>query len=256
MDKILVSIAGFDPSGGAGVLLDVSVFRRFGFFGAGLLTSVTAQNSRSVEAVRCLGGRFLWRQYETLVRDVKLSGIKIGMLGGSGILATLGRILADHPGLPIVVDPVFRSSSGRWLLEKKSVSSFLDRIRGKITLLTPNLFEASLISGITLSGPGNMKEAARKIVDLLAAACLIKGGHLAGQAVDVLYDGRRFTLFPHKKIPMEVHGTGCFLSSSLLCYLVMKKPMVEACSLAIQFTREAMKKAVRRGKRRAAFAKY
>jgi len=256
LDKVLVSIAGYDPSGGAGVLLDSAVFRRFGFPGAGLLTAVTAQNSRTVAAVRCLGGSFLYRQYETLVQDVGLAGIKVGMLGGPGNIAALGRILANHEGLPVVVDPVFRSSSGRWLLDKKAVPSYLDKIKGRITLLTPNLDEASLIFGRRLRKPVDMKEAARKIVDLVAAPCLIKGGHLAGKAEDVLYDGRRFFLFPHKRIAKDVHGTGCFLSSSLLCYLVMKKSLVEACSLASEFTQAAMKKAVHLGKGRAIFLEF
>jgi hydroxymethylpyrimidine/phosphomethylpyrimidine kinase len=253
LHKILLSIAGYDPSGGAGVLLDIAVFRHFGFPGAGLLTAVTAQNSRTVTAVRSLGGPFLYRQYETLVQDRDVAGIKVGMIGGPGNIKALKRILVNHRGLPTVVDPVFRSSSGRWLLEKESVRGYLDQIKGRITLLTPNLDEASLISGQRLKKSEDMKTAARKICDRVAAPCLIKGGHLVGSAVDVLYDGRRFFLFPHKRIPLEVHGTGCFLSSSLLCYLVMKKSVVDACSLAIEFTQAALKKAVRLGKGRAIF---
>jgi hydroxymethylpyrimidine kinase/phosphomethylpyrimidine kinase len=256
LDKTLVSIAGYDPSGGAGVLLDIAVFRRFGFPGAGLLTAVTAQNSRTVAAVRRLSGLFLLSQYETLVQDVDIAGIKVGMLGGPGNAKALRRILAKHPELPVVIDPVFRSSSGRWLLEKRAVRSYLDQIKGRITLLTPNLDEASLISGRSLKKPEDMKTAARSICDRVASPCLIKGGHLAGSAVDVLYDGRQFFLFPHKKIPLEVHGTGCFLSSSLLCYLAKKKSVVEACSLAIEFTQAALKKAVRLGKGRATLLEF
>jgi hydroxymethylpyrimidine kinase/phosphomethylpyrimidine kinase len=256
LPKILVSIAGYDPSGGAGVLLDIAVFRRFGFPGAGLLTAVTAQNSRTVAAVRSLGGPFLFRQYETLVRDVDIAGIKVGMLVGPGNLKALRRILINHEGLPVVVDPVFRSSSGRWLLEKKAVPSYLDQIKGRITLLTPNLDEASLIFGRSLKRPEDMKTAARSISERVAAPCLIKGGHLAESAVDVLYAGRRFFLFPHKKIHREVHGTGCFLSSSLLCYLVKKKSVVEACSLAIEFTQAALKNAVPLGKGQAILLEF
>jgi hydroxymethylpyrimidine kinase/phosphomethylpyrimidine kinase len=256
LDKVLASIAGYDPSGGAGVLLDIAVFRHFGFAGAGLLTAVTAQNSRTVAAVRCLSGRFLLQQYETLLRDVDLAGIKVGMLGGPTNIASLGRILANHQGLPIVVDPIFRSSSGKWLLDKRAVGPFLDRIKGRITLLTPNLDEASLISGRRLKKPEEMKQAARRISEILAAPCLIKGGHLAGKPVDVLYDGRRFFLFPHKRIPKDVHGTGCLLSSSVLCYLVRKKPLDKACFLAAEFSRAALKKAVDLGRGRAVFLDF
>lgn len=257
MAEVLVSVAGFDPSGGAGVLLDVAVFRSFGFPGAAVLTAVTAQNSRSVQAIRNLGGRFLGRQYETLVEDVALAGVKVGMLGGLENIAVLGRILDDQRHLPIVVDPVFRSSSGRWLLEKKSIPAYLDRIKGRITLLTPNLDEAALISGRPLRRPEDMQEAALLIAERVASPCLVKGGHLAaGKVVDVLCDGQRCVPFPHGKRAEDVHGTGCLLSSSLLCYLVMRKPLIEACSLAIDFTQRAMKRARRLGKGRAVFTVF
>lgn len=251
--RALLSIAGYDPSSGAGVLLDVAVFRRFGFLGTGILTAVTAQNSRQVTDVRCLGRHFLLSQYETLVRDVSPSGVKVGMLGCRGNIPALGRILAKHPDVPIVVDPVFRSSSGRWLLEKDAVPSYLAQIKGRISILTPNLNEAALISGRRLKDQEGMKEAARRIVDLIAAPCLVKGGHLARRVADVLYDGRQFFLFPHEKVPGDVHGSGCFLSSSLLSYLVMGKSLVEACALASEFTEAALRKAVRLGKGREIF---
>jgi len=253
MPKVLLSIAGYDPSSGAGVLLDIAVFRRFGFLGTGILTAVTAQNSRRVADVRCLGRSFLLNQHETLIRDVSPSGIKVGMLGCRGNIPALGRILAHHPDIPIVVDPVFRSASGRWLLEKEAVPSFLSRIKGRISVLTPNLNEAALISGLRLTGPEAMKEAARRIVDLIAAPCLVKGGHLTRRIVDVLYDGRQFSLFPQVRVSGDVHGTGCFLSSSLLSYLVMGKKLEKACNLASEFTGNALRKARRLGKGRKMF---
>ncbi len=253
MDNVLASIAGYDPSGGAGVLLDIAVFRRFGFPGAGLLTALTAQNSRTVDEIRCLGGRFLLQQYKTLIQDMDFAGIKVGLLGGPGNIAALRRILSAHKGLPIVVDPVFRSSSGKWFLDRKYISAFLDGIRGRITILTPNLDEAGLILGRRPRKPEDMESAARRIAERIAAPCLLKGGHLAGQVVDVLYDGRRLFLFPHQRIAREVHGTGCFLSSGLLCFLVMKKSLPKACSLAIDFSQAAFHKAVRLGKGRAIF---
>src|SRR4030067_1624518 len=230
-NKVLLTIAGYDPSSGAGVLLDIAVFRRFGFPGTGILPSVTAQNSLRVTDIRCLGGRFLFKQYSTLVRDISPAGIKVGMLGCRQNIPALGRILAQHPDLPIVVDPVFRASSGRWLLEKEAIPSYLSRIKGRISILTPNLYEAALISGRRLREPEAMKEAARRIVDRIAVPCLVKGGHLAGSVVDVLYDGRQFYLFPHEREPGDVHGTGCFLSSRLRSYLVMGKSLAEAGAL-------------------------
>jgi hydroxymethylpyrimidine/phosphomethylpyrimidine kinase len=253
MERVLLSIGGYDPSSGAGVLLDIAVFRRFGFLGTGILTAVTAQNSRHVTDVRCLGGLFMFSQYKTLVQDVSPSGIKVGMLGCRRNIPALGRILARHRDIPIVVDPVFRSSSGRWLLEKEAVPSYISQIKGRISVLTPNLIEAALISGRRLRDPEAMKEAARRIVDRIAAPCLVKGGHLVRGVMDVLYDGRQLYLFPHEKVPLDVHGSGCFLSSSLLSYLVMGKPLAEACALASEITQMALRKAVRLGKGRKIF---
>jgi len=248
--KALLAIAGYDPSSGAGVLLDIAVFRRFGFYGTGILTSITAQNSRRVTDIRCLDGRFLFKQHETLVQEISPAGIKVGMLGCRQNIPVLGRILAKYPEIPIVVDPVFRSSSGLWLLEKEAVPSYLSRLKGRISILTPNLAEAALISGLRPKNPEDMKEAALRIADRIAAPCLVKGGHLAQRITDVLYDGRRFYLFPRKKVQGDVHGTGCFLSSSLLSYLAMGKPLAEACALASEFTGEALRRAVRMGRGR------
>jgi len=253
MPKVLLSIAGYDPSSGAGVLLDIAVFRRFGFLGTGILTAVTAQNSRRVADIRCLGRRFLLDQHKILIRDVSPSGIKVGMLGGRENISALGRILARHQDIPIVVDPVLRSTSGRWFLEKEAVPAYLSRIRGRISVLTPNLDEAALISGLRLTGLDAMKEAAHRIVDLIAAPCLVKGGHLRRTIVDVLYDGRQFFLFPQERMSGDVHGTGCFLSSSLLGYLVKGKTLETACRLATEFTGTALRKALRLGKGRKIF---
>jgi hydroxymethylpyrimidine kinase/phosphomethylpyrimidine kinase len=252
--KVLLSIAGYDPSAGAGALLDVSVFRRFGFAGTAILTAVTAQNTQGVEEMRCLAARFLNRQHRTLVKDFAIAGIKVGMIGCRKNIPALGRILAEHADIPIVVDPVFRSSSGRWLLERKAVPEFALALRGRLSLLTPNLDEAELIARYKVRDLNGMKEAAARIFDLVGAPCLVKGGHLEKRAVDALFDGRRCYLFKGQKINRDVRGTGCFLSSTLLCYLVKGYSLPEACALASAWTRRAIRKSVRLGKGRAVFS--
>jgi hydroxymethylpyrimidine/phosphomethylpyrimidine kinase len=253
MKRALLSIAGYDPSSGAGVLLDVAVFRRFGFVGTAILTSLTAQNSRRVRGVRCLDGRWLLSQYAALKEDIPPSGIKVGMLGCRENIPALESILNQHRDIPVVVDPVLRSSSGRWLLERGAVPAFLKAIRGRISVLTPNLHEASLISGRRLENAEAMKEAARRIVDRTAAPCLVKGGHLASRIADILYDGAEFFVFTHDRVPGEFHGTGCFLSASILGYLALGKPLPEACGLAAEITVSALRDAVRFGKGRNIF---
>lgn len=231
-------------------MADVAVFRNLGFAGMGILTAVTAQNTRKVHRILCLPPRFLERQYQILASDIRLSGIKVGMLGCRKNLAVLSRILGDRKGLPAVADPVFRASSGRWLLEKTAVKSYLGAVKGRISVLTPNLAEAALASGRAVRNVLEMKEAARVIAASIEAPCLVKGGHLAGDAVDVLFDGKDFSLFERKKIEADIHGTGCLHSSSLLCFLVRGHSLAEACGLAATWTHRAIRNSSRIGKGR------
>lgn len=248
--KALLSVAGYDPSSGAGVLLDIAVFGRLGFLGTGILTAVTAQNPAEVREFRCLPAAFLFSQFRTLVDQVPLSGIKVGMLGCRKNIPALGRILSESQRLPIVVDPVFRSSSGKWLLEKEAIPFYIKQLRGRTTVLTPNLDEAALLSGRKVRNLEEMKDAAKKISDLVAAPCLLKGGHLEKKVIDLLYDGKTFRTFENEKIKKKVHGTGCFHSSSLLCFLVKGYPLPIASGLASDFTRMAVARATPLGKSR------
>jgi hydroxymethylpyrimidine kinase/phosphomethylpyrimidine kinase len=251
--RTLLSMAGYDPSGGAGVLLDIAVFRHLGFLGMGVLTAVTAQNTGGVLEFRCLPARFVLNQYKALAREVSFAGIKVGMVGCRGNLRALAAVLRDNRNVPIVVDPVFRSSSGAWLLDRAAVPAYVSGIRGKITLLLPNLAEASLLTGRTVANPKDMGEAARRIAELFDSACLVKGGHLKKGVLDILFDGERLHIFKKKRIGREVHGTGCFLSSSVLGYLVKGWSLVQACEAASALTSAAIKRAVRTKNRRYAF---
>ncbi len=244
----LLSIAGYDPSSGAGVLLDLALFRRFGYRGMGVLTAVTVQNTRKVKEFRCLPAPFISSQYRTLAEEISFAGIKVGMIGCRKNLPVLSAILAENNDIPVVADPVFRSTSGAWLLEKKAIPSFVSKIRGKISVLTPNLEEAGLICGCRVKNLEEMKEAARIISDRVESSCYIKGGHLEKRAVDLLFDGKSVHLFEKEKIRKNVHGTGCFLSASLLCYLAKGHPLVKACELASGLVHKGITMAVRVGK--------
>ena len=249
----LLSIAGYDPSGGAGIHLDIRVFEHLGFRGYGVLTSVTAQNTAKLDKAAPLPRQLVRAQYDALRREVRFAGIKVGMAGSLGNLAEAARILARNPSIPRVVDPVFRSSSGIRLLETGAIPRFLDLLDGKATLITPNLDEASaLISGGRIRTPDDMKEAARRIFDSSGVPCLVKGGHLEGVAVDVLYDGR-FGVFRHARIARSVHGTGCYLSAAILGYLAEGHGLGDACHRGIALTASGIRKAVPAGKRRMAF---
>jgi hydroxymethylpyrimidine kinase/phosphomethylpyrimidine kinase len=246
----LLTIAGYDPTGGAGVLLDTAVFRRSGFPGLGLITAITVQNTASVSSFRCVLAPSLLSQYRSLARDVRFGGIKVGMLGCAAQLSAAAKILRSNPGLPRVVDPVLRSSSGRRLLDKQGVRRLLTAFRGAVSIVTPNLDEACLLSGCRADSLETMKEAAERIAEAVEAAVVIKGGHLPGRAINVLFDGRRFHLYGRQRLRREVHGTGCFFSSTILARLAKGDTLAEAVQASTEATHRAIRDAVSLGKGR------
>jgi hydroxymethylpyrimidine kinase/phosphomethylpyrimidine kinase len=169
-----------------------------------------------------------------------LAGIKIGMLGGRRNIQALSRILDLAEGIPRVIDPVFRSTSGTWLLDKKSLPDYVAALKGKASLFTPNIPEAELILGRPVRDVKGMKSAALSLYERVRIPCLVKGGHLSRGAADILYDGRRCVLFAHEKIRKDVHGTGCFLSSTALAYLAKGWPLERACRRAVEQTVRAI----------------
>jgi hydroxymethylpyrimidine/phosphomethylpyrimidine kinase len=248
---VLLSFAGFDPSAGAGVLLDVRVFRGRGFHGAAVVTALTVQNTSRVTAVEPVPGRLVRAQYNSLAKDMRFAGMKVGMAGSAVNLTVIGRILARRPDIPRVVDPVFAASSGAPLLEKDAVASFLAAVRRRATVLTPNLAEAARLSGRPVRTPEDMGEAAEIIFDRTQVACVVKGGHLEGDPLNLLFDGRRVHLFGKRRLDKDVHGTGCFFSASLLAYLARRNDLAEACRLATEATHRAILKAAPVGRGRA-----
>jgi len=248
MKKVLLSVAGFDPSGGAGVLMDIRIFESLGFRGMAVLTALTVQNTIEVRSVLPLPAAVIRNQYEALASDVRPAGIKSGMLGSKEGVAALRRILSRHPGLPRVVDPVLRSSSGASLLESGLRSAFLTAVRGNASILTPNLAEASWLAGIPVRNPADMREAARAVFDVIGVPCLVTGGHLPKRAVDILYDGRSESSFEHEKLRRDVHGTGCCLSSAVLGYLARGRSLESACGLASEFVHGAIRRSAKAGR--------
>lgn len=241
MKKALLSIGGYDPSSGAGVVLDAKVFESLGFHGMGLVTAVTAQNTRAVKDCFALSPVLLRSQFEALKEDISIFGIKVGMIASRRLIPVVSEILASAPGIPRVVDPVFKSTSGAWLIEENAVRTYASALVGKATVITPNMAEASLIARMPVRDIPDMREAARRIHDFIGFAVLVKGGHLPNRAVNVLYDGKDFHMFKAGKLRREVHGTGCFFSSSLLGFLAGGFPLEQSSRLAAELTRKGIK---------------
>ncbi len=253
MKKALLSIAGYDPSGGAGVLLDIAVFARLGFHGFGALTAVTAQDPRRVARVFPLPARTVGEQVGRLAATTAFSGIKVGMIGSAANLEAVARILSRNVRVPRVVDPVFRSTSGALLLEKRAWPRFLDALEGRADLITPNLDEAEVLTGRRVRSVAAMSLAAERIALRSGIPCLVKGGHLRGHAVDVLHDGRQSTTFEHHRTAKDVHGTGCYLSSAILGHLARGRPLEDACLRGIADVEKAIRAAVPAGENRWVF---
>jgi hydroxymethylpyrimidine kinase/phosphomethylpyrimidine kinase len=240
---LLVSVAGFDPSGGAGVLLDTAVFRARGFRAAAVLTAVTVQNTAGVRRVHALPARLVRDQWRALAEDGPIAGFKVGMSGSAENQRLIVRELARHPGLPKVIDPILRSTSGSSLSGASGFRGFLESLRGGVTLLTPNREEAAALSDRPVRSVRDMETAARIIFETGGAACLVKGGRLPGAAVDVLFDGHRTCLFSRPFLSAGVHGTGCHLSASILGYLAQGRSLPESVRRAAAATHAAMRKA-------------
>ena len=250
----LLTIAGFDPSGGAGVLLDAAVFRSFGCDASAVLTAATVQNSAAVFQVRPFPPAYVRAQFKALLREQPFCGLKVGMAGSAANLEEIARLLAGQARIPRVVDPIFRSSSGRRLAGAADPPSVLRAFRENASVLTPNLEEAALLSGRPVRTVAEMGTAAAEIFDRTGVPCLVKGGHLPGEAVNLLYDGTRTVLFGHKKIRRDVHGTGCLFSAALLASLVRTNDLVAAARAATDWTRLAIRSASPSGRGRAVFS--
>lgn len=249
MRKTLLTVAGFDPSGGAGIILDIKVFELLGFQGLSIITSNTVQNTKNVKKFFPQKSEVIVEQFETLREDIKIEGIKVGMIGGAENLSAVEYILNSLKNVPRVVDPVFKSSSGEWLIEKKAIEEYKEKIIPLSEIITPNILEASLITQIEIKNLDDIKKAAEQIFTKWKVKSIIKGGHLDSEnAVDVAYDGNEFYFLEKNKVKEKVHGTGCFFSSALLGFLCKNNSFPEACKLAKEITYQAIKNSKKIGK--------
>jgi len=227
MKKNVLTIAGADPSGGAGIQRDIKTFRDYGLVGLSVITALTAQNQKRVKAVFPVPALFVVRQIETLLEEYRIDVVKLGMLAKGDTVLALARLFKKAKFKKIVVDPVLVSSSNYPLLDKKGIILLKEQLLPLATIVTPNLNEAAVLAGMKkVSNPEDMKQAAIKIKGLGPLFVLIKGGHLktvnseqltvnSKKAVDILYDGKKFKTFASKMIDKEMHGTGCILSSAI-----------------------------------------
>src|ERR1700726_4974710 len=189
---ILLTIAGFDPSCGAGTAADLKTFAAHGCYGVAAITALTVQNTQGVEDVQNTPSATLRAQLDVLAKDSEIAAVKIGMLGNRGNAVVVAEFLDVHKFAHVVHDPVMKSSSGTELLDAAGIKYVATELLKRATVITPNVPEAEVLTGLSIKDLVDMEAAARKIVELGAHAVIVKGGHME-RAVDVLFDGERIT---------------------------------------------------------------
>jgi hydroxymethylpyrimidine/phosphomethylpyrimidine kinase len=224
-----LTIAGSDSGGGAGIQADLKTFSAFRVFGMSVLTAITAQNSVGVHGVHEVPPPFVRAQLDAVLSDFGAGAVKIGMLSSSAIIDAVVDGLGAYAHGPIVLDPVMIAKSGDALLRPEARDALARRLVPLAEVVTPNLPEASALAGMTVSTEKDMEEAARRIHALGPRTVLVKGGHLADSATDILYDGTRLTLYeaPHIK-STNTHGTGCTYSSAIAAGLAHGRTLEDA----------------------------
>ncbi len=244
-----LTIAGSDSGGGAGVQADLKTFSAFGVYGMSVITSVTAQNTVKVHGITGLEPKFVGLQFEAVLTDIGIDGVKTGMLYQAEIVQTVASKLRQNPISHVVVDPVMVAKGGDRLLEMSAIEIFKKELIPVSTLITPNLPEAELLCGFSICSEEDIRDAAARIMELGCQAVLIKGGHSQGDAVDLLFDGETFTEFTSERIDSRnTHGTGCTYSAAILSNLIQGCSMIEAIRVSKVFITEAIRHAFSLGK--------
>lgn len=236
MLPVALTIAGSDPSGGAGIQADLKTFHQFGVYGEAVITLITVQNTTNVTRVECLDPDLVDQQIRAVLEDVPPVAAKTGALGNPAIIA---RVARDY-GFPLVVDPVMISKHGARLLEPDAIRPLLPFA----FLLTPNLPEAEALTGFKIDRVSHMVIAAGKLASLGAKNVLVKGGHLPGPAIDVLLAGGNWYEYPSERIhTRHTHGTGCTYSAAITAGLAKGLELPAAVALAKAFITEAIRTA-------------
>jgi hydroxymethylpyrimidine/phosphomethylpyrimidine kinase len=243
MQPIALTIAGSDPSGGAGIQADLKTFHQLGAYGEAVITLLTVQNTVALEHVEFLPAVLVLHQLRAVLDDIPPTAAKTGALGNRSIIEAVARAAADFR-FPLVVDPVIVSQHGRPLAADDAVHAIREYLLPRASLITPNLSEAEALSGLEVRDLDGMRRAARRLHDMGAKAVLVKGGHLEGDAVDVLFTTGLTREFRATRIETRhTHGTGCTYSAAITAELARGALLEDAVERAKAFVTEAIRTA-------------
>lgn len=237
-----LTIAGSDSSGGAGIQADLKTFSSIGTYGMSVITAITAQNTIGVFAVEELSKNIIRKQIESIFEDIYPKAIKIGMVSSSEIITEIADSLKKYNPELLVVDPVMISKSGYALLNPEAKDLLITKLIPMAYIVTPNIPEAEVISKMKINSLDDMKIVGEKILELGPKFVLMKGGHLDGDAIDVLIGNDVFEIYKSERLNKKnTHGTGCTLSSAITSYLALGYDIIEAVKLSKVYITEAIK---------------
>jgi hydroxymethylpyrimidine/phosphomethylpyrimidine kinase len=240
MPPVALTIAGSDPSGGAGLQADLKTFHQFGVYGEAVVTLVTVQNTVRVSRVDVLPPDLVLEQIAAVLEDIPPMAAKTGALGSATIVEAVARAARDFK-FPLVVDPVMVSKHGAPLLPDDAGVAVRTLLLPAAAVITPNVPEAQALTGIEIRNADAMRSAARKLVEMGARAALVKGGHMEGEASDVLFDGSQFREFPAPRVATpHTHGTGCTYSAAIAACLAAGDGLAQAVARAKRFIHRAI----------------
>jgi hydroxymethylpyrimidine/phosphomethylpyrimidine kinase len=243
MLPVALTIAGSDPSGGAGLQADLKTFHQHHVYGTSAVTLVTVQNTVSVSHVEILSADLVRQQITAVVSDIPPNAAKTGALGSVDVVQAVAAMAADFK-FPLIVDPVMISKHGARLISPEAEALLKNELLLQAYLVTPNIPEAELLSGLEIRDEKDMLRAARRLCDAGCRAVLIKAGHLEGPPVDLLLDGDEVTHFPGTRIhSRHTHGTGCTLSAAITANVALGLSLKEAVDRAKRFVQAAIETA-------------
>ncbi|MDP2969459.1 MAG: bifunctional hydroxymethylpyrimidine kinase/phosphomethylpyrimidine kinase [Deltaproteobacteria bacterium] len=247
--KRILTIAGSDSGGGAGIQADLKAITLLGGFGMSVLTALTAQNTVGVQGIHEVPASFVEKQIDSVLSDIGADAIKTGMLSNAEIIEVVAKKIKQYGVKTVVVDPVMISKSGSPLLRKDAQKALIKRLIPLAYVITPNLFEASVLTGLKVNSLEEMRKAAVQIWELGAKNVVVKGGHLKGRAIDILFDGTNYAEIESLRIKTKnTHGTGCTFASAIATLLARGEPVPEAVRKAKIFITLAIQASLDLGK--------
>ena len=239
--KVLI-IAGSDSSGGAGIQADVKTVTALGSYAMTAITAVTSQNTKGVKAIASIPVKNLQQQIKMVLDDIGADAVKIGMLHNSSVIKCIYRTLKNSDIKNIVLDPVMISKGGSKLVKSSSIKYLKKLLLPLCSLVTPNIPEAEILTGYSITNKADMIKAAKKIISMGTKNVLLKGGHLKNKMIfDILVSKKEIKIFPKRKIKTRhTHGTGCTLSSALATCLSQKKDIYKSCRISLKYVDQAI----------------